>query len=154
MPALLDKGSLTARLVRASKGEFKVKVLYQGWQRPRRSEVKLLGLPERQTAIVREVALCCHGEPWVFARSVIPVTTLTGRLRHLQKFDDSALGGMLFKDRSMRRTEYELADFSDYNGVLPEELSHRTAVFGRRSCFYLDHKPLMVSEIFLDGFDA
>jgi len=154
IPALLDKGSLTARLVSASGGDFKVKVLYQGWQRPRRSEARLLGMPERQMAIAREVALCCFDEPWVYARSILPVTTVTGRLRHLRKFDDSALGAMLFKDRSMHRTDYELADFRGLSTLLPSQLQHKQAGFGRRSCFFLDDKPLMVSEIFLDGFKA
>jgi len=35
---LLDRGSLTSRLVKASEGAFRVRVLRQGWGRPLYSE--------------------------------------------------------------------------------------------------------------------
>lgn len=149
---LLDSGSLTARLIDASGGEFRVQVLSQRWRRPRPSERRLLGMAPRQVAIVREVALLCRGEPWVFARSVMPASSLTGRLRHLRKFKDSALGALLFSDPGMRRAPYEIARIDGSSAAIPERLRRDDALWGRRSCFFLDDKPLMVSEIFLPAF--
>lgn len=151
-PWLLDPGSLTARLIKASGGDFRVKVLQQSWQRPRFSERQLLRLPDRERAIVREVELVCCGEPWVFARSVIPASSLQGRLRHLRKFKNSALGAMLFSDPGMHRAPYELAAIEGCAQAIPPALRTDETLWGRRSCFYLSGLPLMVSEIFLPAF--
>lgn len=151
-PWLLDTGSLTARLVAASDGAFRVQILSQGWQQPRLSERRLLGMRPGECAIVREVALLCHGEPWVFARSVMPATSLRGRLRHLRRFKDSALGALLFSDPSMRRAPYELALIDGRSPAIPAHLRADGGRWGRRSCFYIDSLPIMVSEIFLPAF--
>lgn len=153
-PWLLDPGSLTARLIVASEGNFRVKVLQQSWQRPRFSERRLLGMQDREVGIVREVELHCNNEPWVFARSVIPASSVQGRLRHLRKFKDSALGAMLFSDPGMHRAPYELARLRGDSMTLPANLCSGEALWGRRSCFYLSGLPLMVSEIFLPAFRA
>ena len=151
-PWLLDPGSLTARLITASGGNFRVKVLQQSWQRPRFSERRLLGMDDREWGIVREVELRCNDEPWVFARSVIPASSVQGRLRHLRKFRNSALGAMLFSDPGMSRTPYEIALLDGCSVAIPSRLRCDDALWGRRSCFYLNGLPLMVSEIFLPAF--
>ncbi len=153
-PWLLDKGSLTARLVAASDGDFRVKVLQQSWQRPHLSERRLLGMADREMGIIREVELICRSEPWVYARSVIPASSLQGRLRHLKKFNDSALGALLFSDPGMRRAGYELARIGGDAAAIPPHLRSDDTLWGRRSCFYLSDMPLMVSEIFLPAFRA
>jgi chorismate lyase len=40
-----------------------------------------LRLPLR--ALIREVHLLCDDRPWVFARTIIPISTLRGRERRL-----------------------------------------------------------------------
>ena len=64
---LLDEGSLTERLIAASGGDFRVERLSQCWQQPLLSERRLLGLPGRQRALIREVVLRCREEPWIYA---------------------------------------------------------------------------------------
>lgn len=149
---LLDQGSLTRRLIRASAGDFRVQIVRQQWLAPRAHERRLLDMAARETAIVREVLLLCHHQPWVFARTVIPASTLRGRLRHLRKFAARSLGEMLFRDPSMHRCEFELASIDGYSTELPAAVRHRQLSWGRRSRFELDGRPLMVSEIFLPAF--
>lgn len=151
---LFDPGSLTQRLVKASRGNFRVQVLSQHWQRPSLSEQRLLGMKTRQVAIIREVALLCHGEPWVFARSIIPATSVTGPLRRLRKFDDSSLGSLLFKDPSMQRDGFQICQLPVASSYLPKALENQTKLWGRRSRFLLKTKPLIVSEVFLPAFLA
>ncbi|WP_101758591.1 chorismate lyase [Oceanicoccus sp. KOV_DT_Chl] len=146
---LLDSGSLTKRLITASHGNFKVQVLNQRWQQPRLSEAILLDMRPRERAIIREVALLCHGQAWVFARSVIPATSLTGRLRRLRKFNDSSLGAMLFSDPSMRRRPFQIASIDGNSQQLPAQFRQAQSLWGRRCRFELADKPIMVSEIFL-----
>jgi len=153
---LLDQGSLTQRLINASNGAFQVRKLRQGWQLPTRSEAQCLGLKPRQLAIVREVELLCHGEPWVYARSVFPQQTLTGRLRSLKKLDTRPLGALLFSDPTMERTHFEVAAL--YNDQLASYFPNNTDnsnsfAWGRRSLFFLDEKPILVAEVFLPAME-
>jgi len=136
---VLDKGSLTQRLIRASEGDFHVRLKRLAWLTPSCDEAQVLNLPVRQCALVREVELVCMGDVWVSARSVIPVQTLTGKERQLQHLGSKPLGAFLFSHQQMVRLPMQLANFQDAAG--------RHCV-GRRSVFLLDSKPLLVSEIF------
>lgn len=149
---LLDTGSLTEHLVAASAGNFRVELLQHHWQRPLPSECRALQLPARSRAIVREVFLLCHGEPWVFARSVIPARSLHGRLQRLRKFSARSLGQLLFSDRSMRRQPFELARIPGEHSLIPAAVRQAETVWGRRCRFDLANKPILVSEIFLPTF--
>ena len=137
---LLDKGSLTKRLIKASNGQFSVKIVRQYWGYPELNECSALGMRSREIALIREVALCCKGEIWVRARSIIPKTTLSGEERLLQHLGTRPLGAFLFKSKAMERKEIEVAAF---------ETSEAQQMFGRRSVFLLHNKPLLVSELFL-----
>lgn len=152
-PWLLDQGSLTERLIAASGGEFKVEVLKQCWELPRLSECRALGLGTREKALVREVLLYGHDQPWVYARSILPMKTLTGRLRSMRKLDNRPLGALLFSDPSMTRSGMELACLTPQNTTVPKQLGEfNHPLWGRRSVFWLNQKPLLVSEIFLPSF--
>ena len=149
---LLDRGSLTQRLIKASNNRFSVSIVQQGWQRPRLSEAALLEIPQGQRAIIREVLLLCDGQPWVFARSVMPVQSLTGRLRRLRQFKNSSLGELLFRDPSMRRGPFQISQIDGDSGQLPARVRSPGLLWGRRCRFELSGKPIMVSEIFLRDF--
>jgi len=149
---LTDGGSLTRKLIQASGNTFVVQVLRQGYRRPRPAERRALGLPPRQLALVREVVLYGAGTPWVYARSIIPLNTLSGRQRALRKLDARPLGALLFADRGMRRGPLEITRLR--GALIPDHLAPPSALlWGRRSLFFLDGKPLLVSEIFLPDFD-
>lgn len=152
-PWLLDRGSLTQRLVAASAGQFRVRILVQSFTKPRRTESQALGIPHQQLAMVREVILYGRDQPWVYARSVLPLSSLTGRLARLRKLDERPLGALLFADPSMRRGKLELARVQPTKVALPQELGiFDSPLWGRRSVFYIADKPLLVSEIFLPTF--
>jgi len=135
---LLDKGSLTQRL-KALDGQFSVDVISTRYGRPHLSEARLLGIHPRMQVYIREVALCINNQPVVKARSIIPRSTLTGLERQLLWLKDKPLGEFLFQHRNMRRGPIEVK-----LGKLQGE-----QVWGRRSCFYLNQKPVLVGEWFL-----
>jgi chorismate--pyruvate lyase len=148
---LADRGSLTARLLNLSSGDLEVKVINQGLAVPKRSEQRTLNLSGRRKALIREVILYGSGQPWIYARSVLPLTTLTGRLRKLRHLDNRPLGALLFKDPNMRREAVQVARFKADS--LPRQvIDMEASVWGRRSVFRLDEKPLLVSEVFLPTF--
>ena len=149
---LLDRSSLTQYLLKASQNHFKVRVLGHYWGRPFGSECRLLEVPESRIAIIREVLLCCHDQPWIFARSVIPATTLTGPLRRLRRFADRSLGELLFSEPSMQRHPFEIAKIAGHHNHLPREVQGDESIWGRRCRFELCDRPLMVSEFYLPAF--
>ncbi len=151
-PWLLDKGSLTAKLILLSQGEFRVQVISQVHARASRGEAIALGIPPFQLCLVREVILLGHNQAWVFARSVLPLMSLTGKLRHLRKQGSRPLGAFLFSQPKLARSPIALGLIYRHHHYVPEALMGDAPVWGRRSIFYVEGKPLLVSEVFLSGF--
>lgn len=150
---LYNDTSLTARLVSGCKQPFRVEVLRQRYARIQKNEARLLGMPLRQHALLREVYLYCGRVRVVYARSIIPLKTLTGRQRRLAHLGARPLGGFLFACPSMRRGQVQLANIKADNPVYALATSSTKdttgQLWGRRSVFRLDGKPLIVAEIFL-----
>ena len=158
LPWLLDPTSLTARLRHVCDGQFSVRLLEQFWGRPQPGEAQLTDLKPGERALIRQVHLCCDGRPLVFARTVIPRSTLIGRCARLARLGTRPLGEVLFSDPSMRRSQLQIARILKGNAVHAEALAenapqHRQ-IWGRRSVFHLNQRPLLVSEIFLPQMPA
>ena len=155
---LLDPVSLTRRLQCLCAGQFRVRVLSQVRGRPRPDEARALGMRRGGLAVIRQVELLCDQQPWVYARTVIPQSSLKGRLRRLDRLGIRPLGAMLFADRGMRRGVVELARILPGQALFADAVRGRQPdhgeIWGRRSVFRLAHKPLLVSEIFLPDFPA
>ena len=148
---LVDTGSLTARLKQYCQ-EFTVEILTEG-NYPLSDDKKIkLNLVEN-VGFVREVLLKLDGTPWVFARSVMPINMLTAPGGELEQLGNRSLGSVLFSAPDMQRSEIEIAEFDAQSNVygLSCQLtsSLKTSLFGRRSCFLLGGKSLLVSEVFL-----
>lgn len=130
-----------------------MQVLEQKWARPMRNESLALGVRRWNYGLIRQVKLLCDNEPWVFARTIIPKSTLTGKQRHLAYLGDKPLGAVLFADSSMKRSEVEIASIvpgQQLFDMATSDLKKKPEkIWGRRSVFYLSGKPLLVSEIFL-----
>ena len=150
---LRDKSSLTQRLILASDKQFHVQVVRQTMGKPFLGEAQLLGTKPHQQALIREVILFGKGQPWVYARSILPVSSLKGRLKRLRKLDERPLGALLFSDPSMRRGPLEFAALQAAQITIPAELAiFDTLLWARRSVFYVADKPLLVNEVFLPTF--
>jgi chorismate--pyruvate lyase len=142
---LQETGSLTTRLVATAQGDFRVRVLAQYWGRPAREEARRLHLPAGRYALIREVELIGRGQPWVRARSVLPVSSLNGPGRRLRRLGNRSLGGLLFRDSTLRRGPIEIASLRQPEGM----------VFARRSHLVYHGQPLLVAECFLPAlFEA
>jgi chorismate--pyruvate lyase len=149
---LEHSGSLTARLLQLSQGQFAVKIVRQVIGIPALNERKTLRMSRPVRSLIREVILCGRGKPWVFARSVLPLTSLTGSLRHLRQQDTRPLGAFLFSQPQLVRSAIEVAPITLDHGYVPPRLCGEQSLWGRRSVFYLHTKPLLVSEVFLPDF--
>lgn len=158
---LFDQGSLTRRLIEHCHGRFSVRLLNHVHARPSLDETRRLGLNASSYALIREVHLLCDEQTLVFARSVIPHSTMRGRNRRLAHLGDKPLGAYLFAQRNLHRSEMEVAAllpgmelFQHARQGLPNVpdtvgRSDEVAVWGRRSVFRVHGRPLLVAECFL-----
>ena len=156
-PWLLDRGSLTQALIQESGGEFSVEPIQQGYQKATGSEKRLLQAEAMNKPcyklFIREVLLLGGGKPWVYARTLIPPETLTGRLRVLKQLHNRSLGSLLFTDPKMQRGAIQTACIHKQDSWLADEyFQNQQTLYGRRSIFFLDNKPILVNEVFLPDF--
>lgn len=102
-PKLADfvftQGSLTARLEAHSKKPLKVEIIHQGYQPLTFAQKSQLGLPlnRPQMAWVRSVKLYGDADAWVLAKSIFPLSSLTGSLARLKALGATPIGYVLFK---------------------------------------------------------
>lgn len=148
-----DKGSLTQRLKNRCQEQFSVNVLAEEWSKPELSEVRLLRIPRFQQVLLRQVHLKCNDDIYVYARSVIPLSTLKGKHRRLLYLGSKPLGEYLFSSPNLKRSRVEWSkltpESSLYRMAMANQQQHSEPVWGRRSLFHIDGKPLLVSEFFL-----
>lgn len=154
-PQLVDRGSLTDVLRRRCGDGFWVRVSRFGPGRPRRDEAALLGLATGEWALIREVHLMCGQRPQVYARSVIPLTALSGRWRRLRRLGGRSLGALLFRDPCVTRLDLAWTRIGSGQPLYRAALGSAGAevdaapLYGRRSRFACGGRQLLVSEFFL-----
>ncbi|OED40273.1 hypothetical protein ACH42_17345 [Endozoicomonas sp. (ex Bugula neritina AB1)] len=146
---ILDHGSLTKQLKSIHNDEFFVEVIQHGWATPTASEQRFLQC-EEVDASIREVLLYGSGAPVVFARSVLPRSSLYGENSVLLELGEKPLGEYLFSQPSLTRGAIEIAEIParQFNPYLDVMYDNESA-WGRRSLFYLNEKPISVCEVFL-----
>lgn len=146
---LLDESSLTRRLQQSCAGNFHVELISLGWQRPLLDEAQTLGVRPWQRALIRQVRLWCDDQPWVFARTVIPMSSLRGKQRRLAHLGTRPLGAYLFADPALQRSPIQVARVDSGSRLLSACPLSQATLWGRRSVFKLHNHPLLVSEFFL-----
>jgi len=155
---LINRDSLTSLLTCACKkqqNKFSVKVISEAWEKPLLSESQLLSLKTNELSFVRQVHLYCGNMPWVYARTIIPRTTLHGELQKLTSLGTQPLGAILFANRHISRETIEIANLTKKHTMFGIATSacktsmQTDNIWGRRSIFKISEKPLLVSEFFL-----
>jgi len=148
---LIDPSSLTARL-KQHNDKFNIEVLGQQVQTCSKQEANS-DIAEGEQVLVREVLLFCDKKPQVFARSLLPLSSLTGEEQKLAKLGEQSLGQVLFNHADLIRKGFEIASFDQKSSLTPLlnalHLSQSTHLWGRRSVFIVKNKPIMVAEVFL-----
>lgn len=153
---LTDHGSLTARIL-ARCGEFKVQILDETRTPPFADERDLIGLPPGRSAWVREVLLIADGVPVVFAHSLLAPRDLTGAWHMARAIGSQPLGAALFADPGILRGPLLHARLESRHPLhrhAEAAVGHALPVlWGRRSRFTRQGRPLLVSEVFLPGIE-
>lgn len=149
---LTDPGSLTARIL-ARCQDFRVRVLGERRAPPFLDERGQIGLPPGRAAWVREVLLYADGVPVVFAHSLLAPADLTGAWHMARAIGSRPLGAALFADPGIRREPLHVARL-DARHPLHRHAAAALgttlpALWGRRSRFTRQGRPLLVTEVFL-----
>ena len=145
-----EPGSLTRRLRALAGGAFRVRVIDECWGRAWPDERRRLQRPGNEWFWRREVLLCREGQPLVYARSVIPGTSLRGPLRRLRSLGRQPLGTLLFGRYPVVRGPIEVAPLDDGSRLGARALRYGARpCWARRSVFHIAGRPLLVSEVFL-----
>ncbi len=152
---LFDHNSLTQKLERLS-NRFHVQVKQQVTTNSKNSTLSHYFCDEEKI-LVREVYLYCDGVAVVFAQTEIPYSSLTEEQAKLAEIGEQSLGKFLFQDPSMLRGQIEVCEFIEDSTAhkiceeIQQECKH--TLWARRSLFYLNNKPLLVSELFLPALE-
>lgn len=147
---LYDHNSLTKKL-ESHFDSFSVKIKQQFAVKPNGLLSNYFN--DENKILIREVFLYCDNKPVVFAQTEIPFSTLTEQQARLAEIGEQSLGKLLFQDPTMLRGQIEVTEFkkdSLFHDVAIElNQKSESSLWARRSLFYLDNKPLLVSELFL-----
>ena len=150
---LTDGSSLTQRLIDSCQGDFSVRLMRQGWHRPLYTEARLLRMRSGEGTLVREVELLCNETAMVFARTLIPVSSLKGAAKQLAHLGNRPLGAVLFNSPLTRRSKIEVARITSrhklYDDAVRALPTPPRELWGRRTIFSYAGSPLLVNEIFL-----
>ena len=147
---LADRGSLTNRFKQMMGKKPDLTRLSQGRQFVSWQERQLLSMNDREMALVREIKMGDGAQDWMFARTIVPNSTLKGEARRISFLNDTPIGNILFGRNGATRTSmnvsltWELPQSLIELGVLPEQ-----PLWERCSIFEFTSGPLMVTELFL-----
>ncbi len=143
---LTFRGSLTEKMEEASGRPIKVQVTAQGMGPVSEEERRCLGLLQREWAWIREVELSIDSVPWLLARTIVPRHSLVGELRRIKLLGEKPLGPLLFNRLRAERCDI---DFTEVDQVPWMKRRFAQSLWCRRSLFYVQHRPLLLKELFL-----
>ncbi|MDY3331904.1 MAG: chorismate lyase [Pelistega sp.] len=113
--------------------------------------------PHPEAIWVREILMNINDRPCVWARSITPLTAAQSVWRGIRQLNTRPLAEILYDDTRISRSSFEISRihpasvlYPALKRYFPEQI--RQAHYARRSVFYKDKAPLMVTECFLPEF--
>lgn len=151
-PFLFQEGSLTHYIQQCCSGSFKVEVITESWNQAMSDETELLSLANNEKTFIRKSLLKNDDQILVYARTIIPEKTLTGKNEKLTMLGDKPLGDVLFNDTSTYRAKMRYAKIPvdcELHNEATKGLGITIELWGRRSLVLFEQQPLLITEIFL-----
>jgi len=149
---LFQNGSLSHFIQQRCKGSFHIELINESWSYPMADEGHLLSSCNRKITFIRESWLKCDKQRIVYARTIIPRSTLKGESQKLMRLGTKPLGNVLFNDNTTYRTIMRYAKIPpqcELHKQASKESAIASHLWGRQSLFYVNNKPLLVTEVFL-----
>lgn len=127
-----------------------LRCLVQGKGYPSPQERCLLNIQPRAYAHIREITMGTEDNPWLFARTVIPMSTLKGNSKRLIRMDKTPLGKILFGRTHAKRKNMRLDLITaDQQSMVRFGIPKEFPLWRRCSTFELSTGPLIINEVFL-----
>lgn len=152
---LTRPGALTAGLRQL--GELHIEVLNESLASLGTDEAVALNLPIRHPLWLREILMSLDGVPSVLARSITPIQSARGVWQSIRALNTRPLADILYHDPRIVRSQFECAPvlrgrqiYHTQEKFAPSSKSYPD--YARRSIFYRNGHPLMVTECFLETF--
>jgi chorismate--pyruvate lyase len=150
-PWLTEEGLLTDRIAAAAGTPATLRLVDERLGFLSREQQDVLAAPAAG-CFLREVLLCAHDAPWVFAQTLVPDHTLESH-PWLAELGGASLGATLAAVRDVARGAFEFAPLPAAHplGRRALELAGESAdnLWARRSWFALHGRRLLVQEVFL-----
>lgn len=145
-------GSLTEKLGHYV-DDVRLDVLKEATEKPVDTESQLLALNDNELSQVREVVLYGPKKPWIYARSLVPVSE--GKL--ILDLGTTPLGSILFSSSELRRRSLEVMQLSEGHRLYQQAKecadmdNDAIALWARRSLWANTDgtKKLLLLEVFL-----
>ncbi len=135
---LLEKGSLS-HLLACCCDEFNVELISNDFIQEGDLNDDEINLLSEEICLLRKVILTGDGQPWIFGRTLIPQSSLQNQQYDLIKQGNTPLGVTVFSLDDTHRDALEI-------GVATLDGQY---LFARRSRLWMNHKPMLVAELFL-----
>lgn len=133
---LLEQGPITKRI--KSIAEFRLELIQDELSDATDDEILFLKIDSEEIRI-REVILYGNENPMVFARTIIPDTTIEKGLKELGKIGNKPLGDILFEKDIFSKEDIVFASFKDKESLF----------WGRKIKYTVKDQPFSVMEVFL-----
>ncbi|UPQ87848.1 chorismate lyase [Vibrio sinaloensis] len=135
---LLEQGSLS-RLLESHCHSLSVDLLHNRIVKAEKLNAQEIGLLADEQCLLRKVVLKGDGQAWVLGRTLIPETSMQGQHFDLAEQGEIPLGLTVFSASNVKRDALQVATI---------KLDGRT-LLARRSRLWMNHKPMLVAELFL-----
>lgn len=111
-------------------------------------------LLQSEQGLIRQINLTAHGCALVYGRTIIPAPTYQAFKQQFDSLGERAIGEILLHNKEqVRRTPLEAGMIAVNSDLYQEASQHQfTApdfLWGRRSQFYMQDYPLLITEIFI-----
>ena len=133
---LLEQGPITKRI--KSIAEFRLELIQDELSDATEDEILFLKIDSEEIRI-REVILYGNENPMVFARTIIPNTTIEKGLKELGKIGNKPLGDILFEKDIFSKEDIVFATFKYEESLF----------WGRKIKYTVKDQPFSVMEVFL-----
>ncbi|OAJ94318.1 chorismate lyase [Vibrio bivalvicida] len=135
---LLEQGSLS-RLLESYCQTLSVDLLHNKVIRKEKLNAQEIELLAREECLLRKVVLKGDGESWVLGRTLIPHSSMQGQEYDLAQQGEIPLGLTVFSANDVKRDALQVG-VVEIDGL---------QLLARRSRLWMNHKPMLVAELFL-----
>ncbi|OLQ89383.1 chorismate--pyruvate lyase [Vibrio panuliri] len=135
---LQEQGSLS-RLLETYCQQLKVDLFHNDIVAATQLDHDELSLLADEQCLLRKVVLNGDGEAWVLGRTLIPQSSLTDQPHDLMHQGEIPLGLTVFSSSNVKRDALQVGWAKTPNGLC----------LARRSRLWMNHKPMLVAELFL-----